>query len=113
MIHQGDYGTGEDVLMVEMTVDREYVAIHLVNALLVIIAKSLAGLEGEVKLCSWLKINDLLLELVERHAEAADEDEGIALLSLLFEMLLAVFVDRIELIAHRNVLVLLVVHCEV
>lgn len=41
IVHQGDNGVLEDILMVEMTVDHEYVAPQLVHTLGLIISKSL------------------------------------------------------------------------
>ena len=53
---------------------------------------------------------DLLLEAVEREAEAADKLEGLSLLGLFLKVLATVFVDGIELIAHRQVFVHFVLH---
>ncbi len=110
LVHQRDYGTRKDVLVVEMVIDAEYFTLHLVDTLRHIVAKSLAGLEGEVKLFLSLKWYDMLLEGIEREAEATDKRKRGALLGLFYQLLGAIGLDGIELIAHGDVLVFLLIH---
>ena len=67
---KGDDGSFEDVVMVEVAVDGEDLTVQLVYALRHIVAEGLCGLEGEVELCAFLRSHQILLEGVEREAEA-------------------------------------------
>ena len=110
LVHQGDDGSLVDVLVVEVAVDGEVLAQHLVHTILFVLAEGIGRSQREVELVASLQGSDALLEAVERKAEAADERKGFALLGLLFQLLAAVGIDRVELIAHGDVLVLFVVH---
>ena len=106
LIHEGDDGAGEDVVVVELVVDHEHFTLHLVYAFLVVFTESLCGSQGEVEFLSLLKCQDVLFEGIERVAEASDELERTALLGLLNQMFAAILIDGIELIADGNKLVL-------
>jgi len=100
LVHQRNHGARIDVVVVEVVVDAEHLALQLVHALLLILSESLGRRQGEVKLIARLHVDETLLKAVEREAEAADKRKGLTLLRLFFQMGLAVAVDRVELIAH-------------
>ena len=65
IVHQGDGGAFKDVLVIEVTIDRKYLTIHLVLAFWHIFAKSIFWLKGEVEVSALLQTAYLLLEFVE------------------------------------------------
>ena len=109
LTHQGDDGSLEDVLMVEMTVDREYVALQLMLSLGDILSKSLFGLEGEVEGRAFLLLLQLLFEGVEGGTEACDKLKRALCTRLLLESTLSV--DHcIQLINDGEESVFLLIH---
>ena len=65
IVHQGDGGSLEDILVVEMSVDHENAAIQFVLTLWHVFAKGLAWLQGEIKVLALLQTAHFLLETVE------------------------------------------------
>ena len=100
LVHQRDDGARIDIVVVEVAVDGEHLALQLVHALLQIFAEGLGWRQGEVELLARLHVDEALLEAVEREAEAADKRERLSLLCLFLQMGLAVIVYGVELIAH-------------
>ena len=88
--HQCDDSTLEDVVVVEMAVDREDLASQLVHSLGIVGAEGLCRLESEVEGCAFLMLDDFLLEAVEGDAKACDKLEGAFLACLFLEVLLVV-----------------------
>ena len=109
LAHQGDNGALEDVLVVEMAVDREDIAAQLVLTLRDVFAKSLGGLEGEVELCTLLHIHELLLESVECDAEASDKLKRTFRARLLLQSSLSVGYG-VEFVNDREESVFLLIH---
>lgn len=103
-IRQGDDGIGVDVLMVEMTVDREYLALQLVNALRLVGTKGLCWLDGEIEGVALGMLDHLPLEGVEGNAKTSDKLEGTLRARFLLKILLAVD-NRIQLIFDRHELI--------
>ena len=103
-IRQGDDGIGVDVIVVEMTVDRENLALQFMNALRFVGTESLFWLEGKVEGVALRMIDHRLLESVEGDAKTSDELEGALRACFLLEILLAVD-DGIQLILDRHELI--------
>ena len=99
LVHQGNDGTGVDVLVIEVVVDAEHLALHLVDTLLVVVAESLVGGQREVEGAARQQVDDATLKSIKRHAEATDKLEGVALLRLLLKVLVALGIDGVQLIA--------------
>ena len=96
-IRQGDDGIGVDVIVVEMTVDRENLALQFMNALRFVGTESLFWLEGKVEGVALRMIDHRLLESVEGDAKTSDELEGALRACFLLQCLIAVS-DGIQLI---------------
>ena len=73
---QRDDGIGVDVIVVEMTIDREYLTVDLVNALRFVGAKGLLRREDKVESIALRMLGYLLLEGVEGNAKTSDKLEG-------------------------------------
>ena len=65
VVGQGDDRTGEDVLMVELSVDEEFLTFHLMYAFRVIFAEGIGGFDVEVELLTWLQTGNVLFESIE------------------------------------------------
>ena len=103
-IRQGDDGIGVDVIVVEMTVDRENLALQLMNPLRFVGTESLFWFEGKIEGVALRMIDHRLLESVEGDAETSDKLEGTLRACFLLEILLAVG-NRIQLILDRHELI--------
>ena len=88
--HQGDDCTLEDIVVVEMPVDREDLTSQFVYSLRIVNAESLCWLQGEVEGCAFLVLDHLLLETVEGDAKAGDQLKGALFACLLLKVLLTV-----------------------
>ena len=73
---QRDDGIGVDVVVVEMTIHREYLTIELMHALRLVGAKGLFWLEDKVEGVTLRMVDHLLLESVEGDAKTSDKLEG-------------------------------------
>ena len=68
-ICQGDDGIGVDVVVVEMAIHREYLTVDLMNALWLISAKGLCGLEGKVEGVALRMLGHFLFKSVESDSD--------------------------------------------
>ena len=89
-ICQGDDGIGVDVVVVEMAIHREYLTVDLMNALWLISAKGLCGLEGKVEDVALRMLGHFLFKSVESDSKTCDKLEGTLCASLFLEFLLTV-----------------------
>lgn len=89
-ICQGDDGIGVDVIVVEMTIDREYLTVDLVNALRFVGAKGLLRREDKVESIALRMLGYLLLEGVEGNAKTSNKLEWALCACLFLEFLLAI-----------------------
>lgn len=89
-ICQGDDGIGVDVIVVEMTIDREYLTVDLVNALRFVGAKGLLRREDKVESIALRMLGYLLLESVEGNAKTSNKLEWALCACLFLEFLLAI-----------------------
>ena len=101
---QCDDGIRIDVLMVEMTVDREHLALQLMNALGLVGTEGLCWLDGEIEGVAFRMLDHLLLKRVEGDAKTGDKLEGALRACFLLKRLLAVD-NRIQLIFDRHELI--------
>ena len=76
-VGQGDDGIGVDVVMVEMTVDREHLTVDLMNTLGLVGTEGLCWLENKVEAVALRMLDHLLLEGVEGDAKTCDKLEGV------------------------------------
>jgi len=90
VIHQSDNSSFEDILVVEVPVNGEHLAAHLVHTLSDILAKSLCRSKLEVEVATFLKSLHLLLESIECYAESCDKLEWTIIASLLFKLALTI-----------------------
>ena len=65
IVHQGDGGSLEDILVVEVAVDHEYLTIQLMLTFWHIFAKGFSRLQDEIEVCALLQITHFLLETIE------------------------------------------------
>lgn len=100
LVHQCDDGAGIDVVVVEVAVDGEHLALQLVHTFFLIFTEGVGGGQGEIELFARLHVYKPLFKTVKGESEAADKCEGLSLLCLFFQVGLAVAVDGVELIAH-------------
>ena len=108
-VHQRDDGSREDVVVVEMAIHREYLTVDLMNALWLISAKGLCGLEGKVEDVALRMLGYFLFKSVESDSKTCDKLEGTLCASLFLEFLLTVS-DGIQLVYHRHKLVGFLIH---
>lgn len=101
VVHQGDNGSLEDVIVVEMAVNGKYLAAYLVNTLDYVLAKSLGWCQLEIKAAALLKTLYLLLESIECYTKAGDELERTIVASLLLELALAIL-QAVQLVYNRH-----------
>ena len=73
LVLQGYDGILIDVLVVEVSVDAEHIAIEVEDVFLVILAIALLLAQGELEVLTLLCGNHLLLELIEGETKAGDE----------------------------------------
>ena len=73
---QGDHGIGVDIVVVEMTIDREHLTIDLMHALRLVGSKGLCWLEHEIEAVALCVLYHLLLERIEGDAKTSDKLEG-------------------------------------
>ena len=79
------------------------------NALRLVVAKCLGGLEDEIEGVALRMLDQLLLEGVEGNAKTSDKLEGTLCAGLLLEVFLAVD-DRIQLIYDRHEFIGCLIH---
>lgn len=106
LVLQGDDSIHEDILVVEMAIDAERLAIELYDAEVLVVAVSLFLSECEIKLFSCLKGENLVFEGINSHAKTTYPLEGFSLGSLLYQCLFTVLIG-IELVAHCHIKILL------
>ena len=104
LVLQWHDGIHEDILMVEMSVDAEHLALEVEYSRSLAISISLVLVELKLKVGSCLKVGNLLLKLLEGHSEATQKLERTLCCCFLYEFSLSILY-RIELVAHGNVLV--------
>lgn len=104
LVLQGYYGIHEDILMVEMSVDTEHLALEVEYSRSLAISISLVLVKLKLKVGSCLKVGNLLLKLLKSYTEAAQKLERTLCCCFLYEFSLSILY-RIELVAHGNVLV--------
>lgn len=98
-----------DVLIVELAIDLEDLALQFVYTFLVIGTEGLLGLQVELKFLSCLNIDNVLLQCVQRGAKTTDKLERVLGRCLLQQCLLTVLY-LIQLVVQRNKLVLFLIH---
>ena len=108
-ICQGNDGIGEDIVVVEMAVDREYLTIDLMNTLRLVGTEGLLGGEGEVEGVALRMLGHLLLESVEGDAKTRNKLEGALCARLFLEFLLTVG-NRVQLVHNRHKLIGSLIH---
>ena len=101
---QRDDGIGVDVIVVEMTIHREYLTIELMHALRLVGAKGLFWREDKVEGVALRMVDHLLLESVEGDAKTSDKLEGALRACFLLQCLIAVS-DGIQLILDGHELI--------
>ena len=79
---QGQHGTREHILMVEVAIDGKDLALQVYHALSVVVAISLTLGEGKVELSTLLQSFYLFLEILEGEAKSGDEQERLLFGSL-------------------------------
>jgi len=94
-----------DMLVVEMTVDAEHLALQIEYQVVPVVAISLIVGNGEVKTVTFLQTSNLLFEGVEGYSETCNKLER-ALLGGLFRHLLAILSVNKQLVGHFHVLIL-------
>lgn len=109
IVHQGDDCTLEDILVVEVAVNGEYLATHLMHALSDILAKSLGRSQLKVEVATFLQSLYFLLESIESYTESCDKLKWTLVASLLFQLALTIL-DAIELVDYRHKSVLCFFH---
>ena len=90
IIHQSDDCTLENIIVVEVAIDGEYLAANLMYTLGNILAESLCRCELEIKVTTFLQILYFLLECIESYAESCDKLEWTIIASLLFKLALTI-----------------------
>ena len=65
IVHQGDGGSFEDILVVEVAIDHEYLTIQLMLTFWHIFAKGFSWRQGEIEVCALLQTAHFLLETIE------------------------------------------------
>ena len=90
IIHQSDDCTLENIIVVEVAIDGEYLAANLMYTLGNILAESLCRSEFEIKVATLLQILYFLLECIESYAESCDKLEWTIIASLLFKLALTI-----------------------
>ena len=108
-IRQGDDGIREDVIVVEMAVDREYLTVDLMNALRLVGTEGLLRGEGEVEGVALRMLGHFRLESVEGDTKTSDKLEGALCARLFLELFLAVS-HRVQLIHDRHKLIGCLIH---
>lgn len=101
VIHQSDNSSFEDILVVEVPVNGEHLAAHLVYTLSDILAKSLCRSKLEVEVATFLKSLHLLLESIECYAESGDKLKWTVIASLLLKLTLAIL-QAVQLVYNRH-----------
>ena len=101
---QRDDGIGVDVIVVEMTIHREYLTIELMHTLRLVGTKGLFWLEDEVEGVAFRMVDHLLLESVEGDAKTSDKLEGTLRARFLLKILITVD-NRVQLILDRHELI--------
>lgn len=86
-VHEGHFGTGEDVLVVEFAVNLEDLTRYGTHQLLVALAEGLCGLEGEVEGGSGGKLCQLLLEGFNHQTHSRDKSYGLGGLGLIQQLM--------------------------
>lgn len=109
VIHQSDNSSFEDILVVEVPVNGEHLAAHLVYTLSDILAKSLCRSKLEVEVATFLKSLHLLLESIECYAESCDKLKWALVACLLLQLALAIL-EAIQLVDNRHKSVLCFFH---
>ena len=109
LVLQGYDGVLVDVLVVEVAVDAERLAIQVEHVFIHIFTIAIFFAQRDIEGLSLGGGKHLFLELVERKAEAGDEGEG-ALSGSLFDEFFTVIAVDIQLVCSGNVLVCFVVH---
>ena len=90
IVHQSDDCSLENIIVVEVAIDGEYLAANLMYALGNILAESLCRSEFEIKVATFLQILYFLLECIESYAESCDKLEWTIIASLLFKLALTI-----------------------
>ena len=94
-----------NMLVVEMTVDTEHLALQIEYQIVPIVAISLIVGNGEVETIAFLQTGNLLFEGVEGYSETCNKLER-TLFGGLFRHLLAIFSVNKQLVGHFHVLIL-------
>ena len=97
IVHQSDYCTFVDIVVVEMAVDGECLSAKLMNTFRIVFTKGLRWLEYEIEVASRLEGYDILLKCIERNAESGYKLKGMLLGCLFLELFFAVYY-RIKLV---------------
>ena len=109
VVLQGHHSALVDIARVELSVNLEHAAGHLLSALGGIGSVGLLHAEGEVEGCVLLQRSYLILEVIERHAQTREELKRSLACGLLHHFGLIALGLCIELVGHADVLV--VVFC--
>ena len=109
LVLQGHDGIGIDVLVVEMAIDAEHLAVEVKHEFVVILAIALFLAQRDIEVLTLGGGNHLVFKLVEGKTKARNETEG-ALSGGLFDEFFAVLAVHIQLVGNGYILVFLVVH---
>ena len=100
-IHEGDYITGIDLLVVKFTVNAEDLLVYVEDEVIATVTVGLVLGEGEVEDVALLQILELGFESFEGEAQSSSELEGMFFGSLLYE-LLHTFILGIHVVGYDN-----------
>lgn len=110
-IDEGQYRTGIDHFLIEVTIDAKYLLVKFEYVLFFVRTISLLNVENEVKVVPFLECGDLCLERVECHAHARDKLEGMFNGSFFYKLVNALFVVCKEFVCHSDIHVGSLFHC--
>ena len=106
---QGDDGSFEDILVVEVAIDGENFTVQFVYALRHVFSESLRRFQKEVEGVAFRQLHHLLLESVEGNAESCDKLEGAFCAGLFLKGLLSIGYS-VQLVHDRHKLVGCFIH---
>ena len=109
VIHQSDNSSFENILVVEVPVNGEHLAAHLVHTLGNILAKSFSRSQLEIEIAAFLQALHLFLESIKCYAESCDKLKWALVACLLLQLALAIL-EAIQLVDNRHKSVLCFFH---
>ena len=94
LVLQRNDGLGIDVLVVEVSVDAEYLAVEVKHSFVAVFAIAVFLAECEAELLALWNGCDSVLKLVECESKATDKGERLVFLGLFYEMATVLIVDE-------------------